>query len=82
MDALYVLDLRTNFLSVAKIVDNRHKVIFTKNRAVVKDFKDNTTMVAERINDLFYLQESSQQAYTATDDRKLKIGTNGLAILI
>lgn len=41
MDALYVPDLKTNFLSVAKIVD-RHKVTFTKDRAIVKDSKGNT----------------------------------------
>lgn len=35
MDTLYVPDLRTNLLSVAKIVDNQHQVLFTKDRAAI-----------------------------------------------
>lgn len=33
---LYVPELRTNLLSVAKIVDKNHYVLFTEKRAYVK----------------------------------------------
>ncbi|XP_032690227.1 uncharacterized protein LOC116853307 [Odontomachus brunneus] len=36
-DTLYVPDLKTNLLSVAKIVDNQHQVLFTKDQAIVRD---------------------------------------------
>ncbi|CAL1672143.1 unnamed protein product [Lasius platythorax] len=36
-DTLYVPDLRTNLLSVAKIVDNEHQVLFTKDQAIVRN---------------------------------------------
>lgn len=83
MDAPYVPDLRTNLLSVAKIVDNRHKVTFTRNRAVVKDLNGNTTIIAERINDLFYRKVPNRHIQRPIpDNHKLKIGTKGSAILI
>lgn len=62
MDTLYVPDLRTNLLSVSKIVDNQHQVLFTKDRAIVRDLQGKIKMTAKRVNDLFYLQEGSQQA--------------------
>lgn len=74
-DALYVPDLRTNLLSVAKIVDNGHKVLFTKDRATVQDSRGNTTMIAKRVNNLFYLQESFNSAYSATDAKRSQLRT-------
>lgn len=65
VDALYVPDLRTNLLSVARIVDRGYEVTFKKNRAVVRDPQGKVRMVANRTNNLFYLQESPPQAYMA-----------------
>lgn len=69
-DTLYVPDLRTNLMSVAKIVDAHNQVLFTKDRAIVRDPQGKTVMIANRINNLFYLQDNSQKVYIANDDRK------------
>lgn len=63
VDALYVPDLRTNLLSVARIVDRGYQVTFKENRAIVRDPQGKVRMVANRINNLFYLQEGPPQAY-------------------
>jgi len=55
-NALYVPTLRMNLLSVAKIVDKNHEVLFTENHAYVIDTSGTMKMVADRIGDLFYLQ--------------------------
>lgn len=66
-DTLYVSvpELRTNLLSVAKVVDNKHQVLFIQNRAIVQDLQV-TAMIVNRINNLFYLQEEPPQAYIAS----------------
>jgi len=60
-NTLYVPNLRMNLLSVAKIVDRKHQVLFTHNRAYVKDASGNVKMVANRIGDLFYLQAGTDE---------------------
>lgn len=52
-------------MSVAKIVDNHHQVLFTKDKAFIQDSKGNATAIAKRVNNLFYLQGESPQAYIA-----------------
>lgn len=65
-NALYVPTLRTNLLSVAKIVDKRHQVLFTENRAYVQDSDGNVKMIADRVGNLFYLREGHDTACTAS----------------
>lgn len=40
-NTLYILDLRTNLLSVARIVDKGYTETFTQNDAIVKDEEGN-----------------------------------------
>lgn len=47
-NTLYVPDLRTNLMSIDKIVDNNSKVTFTSERATVRDFNGSIKMVADR----------------------------------
>lgn len=69
-DTLYVPDLRTNLMSVTKIVDNQHEVLFKRNHAIIRDSQGNAIAIAKHIGDLFYLQEeSSQQAQVACKDK-------------
>lgn len=64
-NTLYVPDLRTNLISVAKIVDKKNKVIFNERQAIIQDLQENTKMIA-RQGDLFYLREESEQTNAAT----------------
>jgi len=66
-NTLYVPNLRMNLLSVAKIVDRKHQVLFTQNRAYVKDASGNVKMVADRMGDLFCLQESDEMCATSNN---------------
>lgn len=61
LNTLYVSNLRTNLLSVSKIVDKGDQVLFTKYKAFIKSDKGKIKLVAKRAGDLFYLQEESQQ---------------------
>lgn len=54
-DTLYVPDLRTNLISISKITDKRHKVIFSKTKAEVIDHDHgNVLIIARRENGLYY----------------------------
>ncbi|KMQ87730.1 retrovirus-related pol polyprotein from transposon tnt 1-94 [Lasius niger] len=63
---LHVPDLRTNLLSVAKIVDKGYQVVFGPNRASVRDHKGNIKLTADRQGDLYILKGSTEHANTAT----------------
>lgn len=69
-NALHVPDLRTNLLSVAKIVDNGYRVIFEAERALVKNHKGEVVLSARRQGDLFTLNGSVQQANAATQGKR------------
>lgn len=56
-DTLYVPDLRTNLISVSKITDKGHNVIFDKNKAEVIDNSGNVLLTAKRERDLYYFQK-------------------------
>lgn len=45
-NTLYVPELRTNLMSVAKIVDKDHEVVFKRTHAVIRDIQGNTKMIA------------------------------------
>ena len=70
-DTLFVPDLRSNLMSIAKIVDRGHEVTFQKSRAVVTDQSGKTMLIAQRIGDLFYLCEREQRANVVSEDVKL-----------
>ena len=54
-DVLYVPDLRTNLMSVSKIVDRGHQVNFYSDRAeVICGKSGSVTLVAHRKGDLYY----------------------------
>jgi len=67
-NTLYVSTLRMNLLSVVKIVDRKHQVLFTKNYAHVKDASGNVNMVADRMDDLFYLQVGNNEMCVTSND--------------
>lgn len=61
-NALYVPELRTNLMSVAKIVDKNHTVLFTAKSAVIRDLDGKVKMVAERQGNLFFVRQADNQA--------------------
>lgn len=75
-DALHVPDLRTNLLSVAKITDKGFTVIFKKERAEVIDGEENVMLVANRIDDLYYIRarkpDECKKAEEAISNAKIK----------
>lgn len=70
-DAAHVPDLRTNFLSVWKITDRGYNVVFTQNRAKVYDSGGDIKLCADRVGDLYYLQETRENA-CVTSSLKIK----------
>ena len=56
VDALFVPDLRTNLMSVGKITDKGHRVIFEKECASIVDKNGDVLLVADRIDGLYYIQ--------------------------
>ena len=56
-DALYVPDLRTVLISVAKITDRHCTVTFRKTAAEIRDEHGDVKVVADRIDDLCYVRE-------------------------
>lgn len=62
----FVPELRTNLMSLMKIVDNNHEVIFKKTRAIIQDTQRN--VIAKRRN-LFYLSTSRQEVNAAANIR-------------
>ena len=59
-DTLYVPDVRTNLISVAKIVDKGNAVTFTKDGAFVKDSDGNVKISADCVGDLFYIRGKNE----------------------
>jgi len=59
-NTLYVPDLRVNLMSVSKITNHNCQVIFKKNSASVIDENGNVTIFANRIGDLYYVKEETQ----------------------
>jgi hypothetical protein len=76
VNTLHVPGLRTNLLSIAKIVDKDLKVIFNKNGAQVKDNRGNIyiiKLVADRKGDLFYLRGKTNESCHFTSSRKTEV---------
>ncbi|CAD6208554.1 GSCOCG00010547001-RA-CDS, partial [Cotesia congregata] len=64
-DTLYVPDLRTNLISVAKITNKEHEVTFRRNDAYVRDEHGNINVIADRKGDLYVVREGSECAEAA-----------------
>ncbi|KMQ90721.1 retrovirus-related pol polyprotein from transposon tnt 1-94 [Lasius niger] len=65
-NTLFVPDLRTNLVSVAKIADRGHTVLFRRDLAEVVDEDGNVKMEARRRGNLYYLQEEIDSAGAAS----------------
>ncbi|XP_012155337.1 uncharacterized protein LOC105664634 [Ceratitis capitata] len=59
-NTLFVPDLRTNLISVAKITDKGHTVAFYKTETFVNDASGKITFIADRRGDLYCLRENSE----------------------
>lgn len=66
-NTLFVPDLRSNLVSVAKITNKDHEVLFRKDLAVIMDMIGNVKFVAERRGNLYYLQEGNEEAGIVED---------------
>ncbi|KRX56900.1 Retrovirus-related Pol polyprotein from transposon TNT 1-94 [Trichinella sp. T9] len=64
-DTLYVPDLRSNLLSVAKITENGFQVTFQENAAIIANQNLGTVMVAHKENGLYYVESPTFIAATA-----------------
>ncbi|OUC43997.1 integrase core domain protein [Trichinella nativa] len=64
-DTLYVPDLRSNLLSVAKITEKGFQVIFQENAAIITNQNLGTVMVAHKENGLYYVESPTFIAATA-----------------
>jgi hypothetical protein len=62
-ETLYVPDLRSNLLSVAKMTEHGYEVIFRRNEAIVPnpDTGENV-IVARRDKDMYYIDELSEES--------------------
>lgn len=64
-DTLYVPNLRSNLISVAKITDKNFEVTFKRDSAIVCSSQGDVIMIADRKDDLYYVRESVECAETA-----------------
>lgn len=55
--ALFVPELRTNLLSISKITDYGHEVLFRQNEALVISKNGQIQMTADRVGDLYFARE-------------------------
>lgn len=61
-NTLYMPDLRSNLMSVSKIVDKGNIVIFDKDVATVRDKETKETkLIADRIENLYYLRKTQNE---------------------
>lgn len=68
-DTLFAPDVRMNLLSVSKITDHDHKVLFKKDRALVQDHRGKVKMIADRMGDLYFVRGASATAGTISETR-------------
>jgi transposase InsO family protein len=60
-NTLHVPDLRTNLMSIGKITDRGLEVHFRKNDATILDSKGNIMLIANRVGDLYFVNENGQE---------------------
>lgn len=73
-DTLYVPDLRTNLISVAKIVNNDCEVTFNNKCAIIKDNNSKILFTADRIGDLFFLRGNGKASFAVSESKSYKSG--------
>ena len=64
-DTLYVPDLRTYFLSVSKMTDYGHEVMFKKGAAYAVDSSGQIVAFSERQGDFYFVQEIAESTSLA-----------------
>ena len=72
-NTLFVPDLRANLVSVAKITDQSHEVIFKKNSGVVTSQEREVKITAYRKGDLYYVQEGTEHVKVAACETGLQM---------
>lgn len=72
-NALYVPELSTNLMSVAKITDYGYTVIFQKNQALIKNSSGKTVIKANRENDLYYMKFDEVEKVNAVEENDTNI---------
>ncbi|KAH0809106.1 hypothetical protein GEV33_013683 [Tenebrio molitor] len=72
-ETLYVPDLRSNLLSVAKMTEHGFEVIFRRNEAIITnpDTGENV-IVARRDKDMYYIDELSEESRGSQISRSLQ----------
>ncbi|KMQ84505.1 retrovirus-related pol polyprotein from transposon tnt 1-94, partial [Lasius niger] len=68
-ETLLVPNLRTNLISVSKITDRGHAVIFRKSEAIVKGSDGSIKMMANRIGNLYYIRNADKKAQAASENQ-------------
>lgn len=66
-DTLFAPDVRMNLMSVSKITDRNHEVVFRKDKAIIQDRRGKIKMIADRIGDLYYIRETKNTASTISE---------------
>lgn len=75
-DTLLVRDLRQNLMSVSKITDRDHEVLFQNEKAIIRDKNGTIKMVADRVSDLYYIRDDNVKAEASSirkDKENLKL---------
>lgn len=72
-NTLYVPDLRSNLISVAKIADQGHSILFRKDDTVIANSNGEIKMIADRRGDLYYIREAADYALTAVQIKDLEM---------
>jgi hypothetical protein len=75
---LHVPDLRTNPMSIGKITDRGLKVHFRKNDATILDSKRNIMLIANSVEDLYFVNENGQEMCATSSVSKDKEVTSEL----
>lgn len=62
LNTLFVPELRSNLISVAKITSKDHEVLFRRDSAIVFNQQRQIKLTAERRGDLYYINEENSMA--------------------
>lgn len=72
-DTLWVPDLRTNLMSVAKIVDKGNEIIFKKNVAMIKGLDGKIKIMANRIGNLYYIKQPDEEIAQTVKEQEINL---------
>lgn len=67
---MFVPELYTNLMSIAKITDKGFEVKFNKDNAFITDQDDNLICIADRHDDLYYIRKSDEVANLLTKPKE------------